>query len=246
MCSAWSSSRAQSTSSPGCSADFARPYPRLAGPRARAHDVPFPPRSMRYPGRGLAPGRAGSNAFASGSATQSTAPASPAATTTRPPGGSAMKSSRPSWQVSQFPRDGRDQDPNRDLAKRVPLEYSIGWVACTVANMMKAVMVGLPGAAQDRLPASAATGNVCPVLPKPMQVVSRRLGLPRGDAAAGGDGAVREGTQNRPVPGRRGRLPDARNKQPNWGTFECPRRDVRPCRAVVPVCGPVRLGAWRT
>ena len=108
-----------------------------------------------------------------------------------------MKSSRPSWQVSQFPRDGRDQDPNRDLAKRVPLEYSIGWVACTVANMMNAVMVGLPGAAQDRLPASAATGNVCPVLPKPMQVVSRRLGLPRGDAAAGGDGAVREGTQNR-------------------------------------------------
>ena len=35
----------------------------------------------------------------------------------------------------------------------VPLEYSIGWVTCTVANMMDAVMVGLPGATQDRLPA---------------------------------------------------------------------------------------------
>ena len=30
-----------------------------------------------------------------------------------------MKTSRPSWQVSQFLRDGRDQDPNRDLAKRL-------------------------------------------------------------------------------------------------------------------------------
>jgi hypothetical protein len=35
----------------------------------------------------------------------------------------------------------------------VPLEYSIGCVICTVASMMDAVMVGLPGAAQDRLPA---------------------------------------------------------------------------------------------
>src|ERR1700751_5042955 len=33
MCSAWSSSQAQSTSSPGCSADSARPPPRLAGLR---------------------------------------------------------------------------------------------------------------------------------------------------------------------------------------------------------------------
>ena len=30
-----------------------------------------------------------------------------------------MKSSRPSWQASQFLHDGRDQDPNRDLAKRL-------------------------------------------------------------------------------------------------------------------------------
>ena len=35
----------------------------------------------------------------------------------------------------------------------VPLEYSIGWVTCTVADMTGAVVVGLRGAAQDRLPA---------------------------------------------------------------------------------------------
>jgi hypothetical protein len=46
MCSAWSSSRAQSTSSPGCSADFADPTRDWQGPRVRAQDVPFPPRSM--------------------------------------------------------------------------------------------------------------------------------------------------------------------------------------------------------
>src|SRR5712691_7709880 len=33
------------------------------------------------------------------------------------------------------------------------LEYSIGCVTCTVADMMGAVVVGLLGAAQDRLPA---------------------------------------------------------------------------------------------
>ena len=32
-----------------------------------------------------------------------------------------------------------------------PLEYSIGRVTCTVANVMSAVMVGLPGAAQDQI-----------------------------------------------------------------------------------------------
>src|SRR4029077_20561426 len=35
----------------------------------------------------------------------------------------------------------------------VPLEYSIGCVTCTVAGVMGAMVVGLPGAAQDRLPA---------------------------------------------------------------------------------------------
>src|SRR5207248_9982461 len=41
----------------------------------------------------------------------------------------------------------------KGTAEPVPLEYSIGCVICTVASMMDAVMVGLPGAAQDRLPA---------------------------------------------------------------------------------------------
>ena len=35
----------------------------------------------------------------------------------------------------------------------VPLEYSIGRLTCIAANMMNAVVVGLPDAAQDRLPA---------------------------------------------------------------------------------------------
>jgi hypothetical protein len=40
-----------------------------------------------------------------------------------------------------------------DHAEPVALDYSIGCVTCTVADMMDAVVVGLPGAAQDRLPA---------------------------------------------------------------------------------------------
>jgi Pirin C-terminal cupin domain len=36
---------------------------------------------------------------------------------------------------------------------RAELAQAIGWVTCTVANMMDAVMVGLPGATQHRLPA---------------------------------------------------------------------------------------------
>jgi transposase len=35
----------------------------------------------------------------------------------------------------------------------VPLEYSIGWFTCTVADMTGAVVVGLLDAAQDRPPA---------------------------------------------------------------------------------------------
>src|SRR5215472_4901117 len=35
----------------------------------------------------------------------------------------------------------------------VPLDYSIWGVTCTVVGMTDAVMAGLPGAAQDRLPA---------------------------------------------------------------------------------------------
>ena len=43
-------------------------------------------------------------------------------------------------------RPGRFPDP-------VPLEYSIGWLTCAFASRLGAVMVGWPGAAQDRLPA---------------------------------------------------------------------------------------------
>ena len=35
----------------------------------------------------------------------------------------------------------------------MPLEYSIAWLTCAVASRLDAVMVGWPGAAQDRLPA---------------------------------------------------------------------------------------------
>jgi hypothetical protein len=39
------------------------------------------------------------------------------------------------------------------LADAVPLEYSIEWLTCAIASRLDVVMVGLPGAAQDRLPA---------------------------------------------------------------------------------------------
>jgi hypothetical protein len=45
-------------------------------------------------------------------------------------------------------------DPSR-CAGPVPLEYSIGWVTCTVVNMMDVAMVGLPVGCQN--PATALT-----------------------------------------------------------------------------------------
>jgi len=38
-------------------------------------------------------------------------------------------------------------------ADPVPLEYSIVWLTCAIASRFDVVMVGLPGAVQDRLPA---------------------------------------------------------------------------------------------
>jgi hypothetical protein len=38
-------------------------------------------------------------------------------------------------------------------ADGVPLEYSIEWLTCAIASRLDVVMVGLPGASQDRLPA---------------------------------------------------------------------------------------------
>ena len=48
----------------------------------------------------------------------------------------------------------------------VPLEYSIEWLTCAIASRLDVVMVGWPGAAQDRLPAdSPATRPGCPGIP---------------------------------------------------------------------------------
>ena len=38
------------------------------------------------------------------------------------------------------------------LIDRVPLEYSIEWLTCAIASRLDVMMVGWPGAAQDRLP----------------------------------------------------------------------------------------------
>jgi hypothetical protein len=48
----------------------------------------------------------------------------------------------------------------------VPLEYSIAWLTCAFASGQGAVMVGWPGATQDRLPASSPdTRPRCPGAP---------------------------------------------------------------------------------
>src|ERR1022692_2274363 len=39
------------------------------------------------------------------------------------------------------------------VVRPVPLEYSIGWLTCAIASRLDVVMVGLPGAAKDRLSA---------------------------------------------------------------------------------------------
>jgi hypothetical protein len=60
----------------------------------------------------------------------------------------------------------------REVARRVPCnpvppEYSIERLTCAIASRIDAVMVGLPGAAQDRLPASSpATQSRCPGVPR--------------------------------------------------------------------------------
>jgi hypothetical protein len=56
--------------------------------------------------------------------------------------------------------------PGRGYVHPVPLEYSIEWLTCAIANRLDVVMVGWPGAAQDRLPAdSPATRPGCPGIP---------------------------------------------------------------------------------
>jgi hypothetical protein len=41
----------------------------------------------------------------------------------------------------------------RRLAAGVPLEYSLEWLTCAFASKIDVVMVGLPDATQDHLPA---------------------------------------------------------------------------------------------
>ncbi|MGO8979791.1 MAG: hypothetical protein ACLQER_10925 [Streptosporangiaceae bacterium] len=49
----------------------------------------------------------------------------------------------------------------------VPLECSIAWLTCAVISTQDAVMVGWPGAAQDRLPASSLDARPgCPDIPQ--------------------------------------------------------------------------------
>jgi hypothetical protein len=49
----------------------------------------------------------------------------------------------------------------------VPPEYSIVWLTCAIASRLDAVMVGWPGAAQDRLPADVpGTRRGCPGIPR--------------------------------------------------------------------------------
>ena len=116
------------------------------------------------------------------------------------PGRSAWRA-RASWYRRLPPGPGNGQASRtthaaRGPARPVPLEYSIGCVTCTVASMMDAVMAGLPGAAQDRLPAhvpgtrpaswhSAATGERCRA--------ARAPAPERGAAPARQPGTVRAG-----------------------------------------------------
>ena len=44
----------------------------------------------------------------------------------------------------------------RMLASPIPLEYSIEWLTCAFASRLDVVLVSLPDAAQDRLPADVA------------------------------------------------------------------------------------------
>src|ERR1039458_2849133 len=88
--------------------------------------------------------------------------------------------------------------PGLRLAGPVPLEYSIGWLTCAIAGRLDVVMVGLPGAAKDRL--SADVPGTRP----------GRRGVPRGPGegcrAAGAPARERGAAPaRRPGAGRAGR-----------------------------------------
>src|SRR5450759_870126 len=79
----------------------------------------------------------------------------------------------------------------------VPLEYSIEWLTCAIASRLDVVMVGLPGAAQDRLPAHVpGTRPGRPGVPRGPGEGCGAAGAPareRGAAPAPRRGAVRAG-----------------------------------------------------
>ena len=61
----------------------------------------------------------------------------------------------------------------------VPPEYSIEWLTCAIASRLDAMMVGWPGAAQDRLPADMpGTRPGCPGVPRRPGEACRVAGAP--------------------------------------------------------------------
>src|ERR1017187_5362156 len=87
--------------------------------------------------------------------------------------------------------------PGLRLRGPVPLEYSIEWLTCAIAGRLDVVMVGLPGAAKDRLSADVpGTRPGRRGVPRGPGEGCRAAGAPareRGAAPARRPGAVRAG-----------------------------------------------------
>jgi hypothetical protein len=139
---------------------------------------------------------------------------------------SASASCAPTWASSPSRWAAAMADP-------VPLEYSIGRVTCTVANVMSAVMVGLPGAAQDRLHADMpGTQPGRPGVPRRPGEGCRAARAPareRGAAPARRPGTVRAG---RPGAARR-----AGAAYPAQALDRRLRRDARDAPRIAPQTG---------
>ena len=60
-----------------------------------------------------------------------------------------------SFETGHGRRTALRQGHELSRSQAVPLEYSIGWLTCAFASSQGAVMVGWPGATQDRLPAGS-------------------------------------------------------------------------------------------
>src|ERR1017187_1416837 len=66
--------------------------------------------------------------------------------------GSDSAVSAPAWALPPARRKAPGPAPDAP-GDPVPLEYSIEWLTCAFASRLDVVLVSLPGAAQDRLPA---------------------------------------------------------------------------------------------